>query len=360
MPKKKTSALFGTAIALLVGILSLLVFRSFSWSQTAKPAPAGTKPSSAGPEYVIKLSSMAPAGTIWADFSLKFKKYVEDKSGGRIKIVWSLDSVLGDEPDAFIKIRTGQIQGGSFTNIGLGIMVPETAIISLPFLIRDNGEADYVLEKLTPQFKGFFEERGFILAGWMDIGFNYFFSGKPIKSLRDFKDGRIWAWKWDPVMTEYFQARNFPTLPVGLNDVLKYLEAGKADAFYCPYDAAVARKWSRYAKYVIDPPFYYPPSALVLDKKFFEALPPDLKKIIAEAVAFHIPEYKKLSRQSNQQAYLSLISSGIQPVKLSENEIRSIRKEAEPLYQKFGNKLYPTWLLTRIQGVLEEYRGKKQ
>lgn len=116
-PKPRT-AFFLLFLLLVLPVCIVPLLPSVLSAQAEKPPP----------KYVIKLAAVSPEGTSWADTGYKFKKYVEEKSQGQIQVTWYLGGIMGDEPDEFLKIRLGQLQGGGFTHLGLGIMVPETRI----------------------------------------------------------------------------------------------------------------------------------------------------------------------------------------------------------------------------------------
>ncbi|MDD5222810.1 MAG: TRAP transporter substrate-binding protein DctP [bacterium] len=335
-----------------------IIFSFFLVFSGSLPVLAAEAPPARPPEFVLKLSAVAPEGTSWADTAHKFQKYVEQKSAGRIKVIWYLGGIMGDEPDEFLKIKMGQLQGAGLANVGLGMIATETRILSLPFLFNNSAEIDFVLDRMQPQFQRLFEEKGFYLAGWLDIGFSYWFLQKPVESIQDFPKCRMWAWKKDPVITEFAELLGFQNVPVGFPDLLMALKAGQLDSFYSPLYAALTLQWYAYAKYIIDLPFALPPSAIVMDRKFIESLPPDLRKIIMEGWDLYLPELRKISRVDNQKAYQGFLKEGIREIKLNEDNVKAIREKARPLYQKFIGQYYPAWLLTRLQDTLKEYRSK--
>ena len=340
----------------------MVFFFFFLWSFAARPIPAAEPlpAAPASPQFVLKLAAVAPEGTSWADTARKFQKFVEQKSGGRIKVIWYLGGIMGDEPDEFLKIKMGQLQGAGFANVGLGMIAPETRILSLPFLFNSSEEIDFVLDRMQPQFSRLFEEKGFYLAGWLDIGFDYWFLKNPVETIQDFPKCRMWAWKKDPVIPEINEVLGFQNIPVGFPDLLAALKAGQLDSFYSPFYAALALQWYAYAKYIINLPFTIPPSAIVMDMKFLEGLPPDLRKVIKEGWDLYLPELRKISRVDNEKTYQGFLKSGIKEIKLSEDNVKTIREKTRPLYQKFSGQYYPAWLLTRLQDALAEYRSQKK
>lgn len=337
----------GGSGALVLGlILSILLCRP------ALPAEA----QESGPEFVMKLAAVAPEGTSWADTAGKFKQYVEDKSGGRVRVVWYLGQIMGDEPDVFLKMRLGYLQGGGFTGAGLGTMVPELFVLTLPFLFQDYGEVDEILEKMTPRFQRFFEKQGFILAGWLEAGLLYWFTQKPVQSIDDFKQQRMWLWKADPVNTLTNETLGFQEIRVTFPNVLEALQTGEIDSLYGIMYGVVTLQWYTKLKYIIEPHYSYTPAAIVMDKKFFDALPADIQKIVMEAWAVFLPPLKKIIREDNRKSYRGMVDRGMKPIQLDPKTVETLKRITFPVYQKSTEQFFPEWLLKETLGILREYR----
>jgi len=322
--------------------------------------PPGTKLAAAepAPPFILKLSAVAPDGTSWADAGNKFKKYVEEKSGGKIRVIWYLGGIMGDESDEIRKIHLGQLQGGGFSNVGLAIMVPETRILGLPFLFNNPEEIDFIHQKMQSHFQRLFEEHGYVLSGWLENGFNYWFTKNPVASLADFKNCRMWSWNGDPVSTEINQVLGFQNVPVAIIDVLASLQTGLINSFYGPFYAILALQWYTQAKYFVDLPFSYTPAAIVMDKKFLETLPPDLRKIIQEAWDLFLPDLVKHIRADNEKTYQGL-KTKLKTVQLAPEVEETIRQKVYPINQKYSDQLYPSWLISGVLNSLHEYRATK-
>jgi len=336
-------------------LASLLIAAPVVFCLAPRPA-SGQEAAKGGAQFTIKLAAVAPEGTSWADTGFNFRKYVEEKTGGKVRVIWYLGGIMGDEPDVFLKMRLGYLQGGGFTSGGLGKMVPETQILGLPFLFRDYDEIDYVLNKLNPRFQKLFEEQGFILSGWLEAGRHYWFTQKPAENINDFKNSKIWAWKYDPVNIETHQALGFQLFPVGFPKLYDAIQAGQLDAFYSPLYAAAALQWYVKSKYLIDLPFSYAPAAIVMDKKFLSSLPPQFQQVIKEAWDLYLPPLKKIIRSDNEKALKGFASRGMKVVKLSDETVQAIKDKTYPIYQEQTDKLYPSWLLAGVLSALNEYR----
>ena len=308
------------------------------------------------PEWVLKLAAVAPEGTSWSDTGYKFKQYVEEKSGGRVRVIWYLGGIMGDEPDVFLKMRLGYLQGGGFTVGGLGTMVPEIHVLILPFLFENYEELDYLLEKMNYRFQILFEKRGFVLAGWLEAGLHYWYAQKPVRNIEDFKKSRVWAWKADPVNILTNQILGFQNFQVGFPNVLSALQTGLIDAFYCPTYASVTLQWYTKAKYLISPHFSYAPAAIVLDKKFFDGLPPDIQRIIMAAWEKYLPALKETIREDNKKALTGMIARGMKQITLDNDTVEILQRITRPVYQKSAEQFFPEWLLREVLTHLKTYR----
>ncbi|MCX5868454.1 MAG: TRAP transporter substrate-binding protein DctP [Proteobacteria bacterium] len=343
MIKNYLLAITGTFILALLGVI---------------PAPtlsAGERPQK--PEYHFKLATIAVEGTTHTDYGYKIKDYIEEKSGGRIRITWYMGAVMGDEPDELRKLRLGQVQGAAFTSVGMAMIASESQILNLPFFFRDYEELDYYLDKMLPHFRKIFADNGIVFSRWIDVGFNYWFTSKPPKSLDDLKSMRMWAWAGDRVANEVNQLAGFQNISIALTEVLTALQTGMLNAFYGPPYTITALQWYTQVKYLVEPPFSYTPATIVFNKKYFDTMPPDLQKIILDACDLYLPPLNLAIRKDNEKALNGLLSRGLKLYRLDENLLKSIQEKTRPVYQKFAGQLYPASVLEESLKILEVYRS---
>lgn len=311
------------------------------------------------PRYVIKLAAIAPEGTQWSDVGLEFGNFVFQNTGGEVKVVWYLGGVMGDEPDVIRKIKLGQLHGGVFTAVGLEKIVPEIRVLTLPNLFRNYEEVDYVLQKLTPTLKKLFDERGFVLFGWVEVGFAYFFSTKYIMTIEDLRKTKIWTWSGYPLIEAVAKIMEYgTTVPLGFPDVLMGLKTGLIETFFSPLYAAVATQWYQYAKYINIAPVAYTPGGALLDKKTFNSIPGNFQKIYMEAAEQTIAKCSDIIRKEHMKALEGMKKRGIQVLDPPpEVRLQNERKAIE-VYSKIGEQFYPKWLFDEVMNLLEEYRSQ--
>jgi TRAP-type C4-dicarboxylate transport system substrate-binding protein len=231
----------------------------------------------AAPAYTIKFATLAPPGSAWMGLLEDWDRDLRAKSNGRIGFKFYPGGVQGDEPEVLKKMRFNQLQGGAFTGYGIGRMYSPARVMELPFLFRNTDEIDAVRRELMPQFRKGFEDNGFELLGWMEVGFVHIFSKHPIRSMDDMKSSRVWLWQGDPMGQAFFDASGISPVPLSIIDVYTSLSTGLIDTVYAPPLGAIALQWFTKTPYVSTVPLTDGIGGLIVSKRFFDSLPKDLQ-----------------------------------------------------------------------------------
>src|SRR5947209_667973 len=124
----------------------------------------------------FKIATLAPEGSSWMNLFHAWGKAVEEHSAGKIKVKFYPGGVAGDERDAVRKMRLGQINGAAVTAIGLGLIQSEIRVLELPLMIRDYAELDHIRNKFSDEIRKKFEDKGYVLLAWGDVGPVHIFS----------------------------------------------------------------------------------------------------------------------------------------------------------------------------------------
>jgi len=312
-------------------------------------------------EYVLKMCAIAPEGTRWAEYGYLYKEKVEKKTGQRVKVKWYLGGIMGDEPTEVRKMMLNQLHGCGFTLVGLGVIAKEVKLLELPFLFEDFEEKDYVLSELTPYFKKIFEEKGFIVVGWLEVGFVRFFSTKPLRTISDLKNARMWTWAGEELAI--FTLHKFglsSIIPLQLPDVLSAIQTGMIDALYAPCYAAITLQWHTRMKYIADWYFSYTPAAIVFTKKSIDSLPPDMAKIVLEEWKEILPRLSMELREDEIKACETMVEGGLIPVKFDPVDLKKLKDLSLEVHKRFAGIFYPSWLLEKAYEKKEEFRAKKR
>jgi len=319
-------------------------------------------PASAERTYELKFATLAPAGTTWVNLLEEWAEQVKKESNGRLVFKIYPGGVQGDEPDVLKKIRFGQLHGGAFTGYGIGHIYSPTRVLELPFLFNDIDEIDYVRQKLMPEIAQGYRDNGYELLGWMEVGYIYFFSKYPIKSLDDLRERRIWYWQGDPVSSAFFEASGLPPVPLSIIDVYTSLSTGLIDTVYTPPLGAIALQWFTKTRYITDVPMANGIGSLVVSRRFFQNLPQDLQNLLQRTGMETGDKLIAATRKDNIAALKTLQEKGMKLITdtgdlESSPEVAAITTRAAQLLM--SNGYIPRAMVDKVNFWLNEYRSNK-
>ena len=323
------------------------------WLIVALAGPART-------QTVIKFATVAPRASTWMTIMEQLDAEVQKATGGEVKFKFYPGGVQGDETDVVRKIRTGQLHGGGFTGVGMGLIQPQARLLDLPYLFRNSAEVDTVLEGLFPTFSQLFEKKDFVLLGWAEVGFVHFFTKQPVRSLADLAKQKLWIWEGDPLAGEYFKALDIKPVPLALPDVLTSFQTGLINAAYAsPYGASVLQ-WQSRVKCVSDPPMACAAGAVLVSRKIWDQIPPAQQQKVREIARRKLRQLTLASRKDNQAALAAFAKAGIQRVTpISDAEAQRFESIGIRVQDKLAGTLYDASLLERARQLVKARRGRK-
>jgi len=308
----------------------------------------------------IRFATVAPEGSTWMKVMDEYVQAVEDATNKEVTFKIYPGQVAGDEKDVLRKIRIGQLDSGGFTGVGLGEIVPDVRILDAPFLFRSHKEIDYVSSRLFDYFNQKFDEKGFVLLGWAEVGFVYVFTNQPIRSLADMSGVKMWMWEGDPIAEATFSAFNISPIPLSITDVLTSLQTNLIDGVYISPLACVALQWYTKVKYMLNLPLADSNGAVLLSRKTFNKLSDAQKDILRELSRKYFGQLTRLSREDNQKSLDLLKEAGIVFTELIDPKtIDGFYASGKKARRDLIGKLYDEAFLQRVEGLVEEVRAKE-
>ena len=309
----------------------------------------------------IRFATVAPEGSTWMKVMHDYAKAVNDATNGNIKFKIYPGQVAGDEKDVLRKIRIGQLDSGGFTGVGLGEIVPEVRILDSPFLFKSYDEVDYVSGKLFDYFSDKFEEKGYILLGWAEVGFVYVFTNSPINSIQDMHGVKMWMWEGDPIAEATFNAFDINPIPLSITDVMTSLQTNLINGVYVSPLACVAVQWYTKVKYMLDLPLADSNGAILLSKKKFNKLSAEEKKIVKRLSLEHFGNLTNLSREDNAKSMDLLKKTGITFTSIKDkDDLRGFYDSGKNARRDLIGKLYDKDFLEKVESMLADYRASSE
>jgi len=157
----------------------------------------------------IKLASLAPEGSPWHQVLQEIAQDWREESGGRVRLQIYAGGVLGDEGDVVRKLRLDQIQAAALTAEGFSYIDRGIYGLSLPLLVDNYAELDWIRAQVGPELRRRYEEQGFIVLAWIDVGWVYWFTRQPVRAPDDLRQLRLFTWAGDPHSPRLYRTAGF-------------------------------------------------------------------------------------------------------------------------------------------------------
>ncbi len=308
---------------------------------------------------LIRFATLAPEGSTWMETMRALDAEIREASGGEVGFKLYPNMAMGDEKDVILKIKLGQVNAAGFTGLGLGEILSEVRILELPYIFSNEDEIDYTLNELDEYYQKAFEEKGFYLLGWADVGWVYFLANEPVAEPKLLKGLNVWTWQGDPLAEAFFKELKKTPIPLPVTDVHLSIQTGMIDAVYCSPLAALVLQWFTKLSYISDIPFTYAVGAVLVDKKTLDNMEPRYKEIVIDRSRVRLRELVLKSRKDNRDAYQELIKQGMQVVPSNRSQRTELRRLGTSVQDRLVGTLYTQDFLERIRKLLKDYRDNK-
>ena len=290
---------------------------------------------------VIKFSHVVAADTPKGKASEFFKKRAEELSKGKVKVEVYANSALYKDKEELEALQLGAVQmlAPSLAKFGpLG--VKEFEVFDLPFIfngyddlhkVTNGAVGKNLLSKLEP--KGI---RG--LAFW-DNGFKAFSANTPIKTPADLK-GKKMRIQSSKVLEE--QMRTIGSLPqvMAFSEVYQALQTGVVDGTENPISNLYTQKMHEVQKHLALTDHGYLGYAVIVNKKFWDGLPADIRKQLEDAMEQSTRYANQIAKVENDAALDAVKKSGKTTVYVPTKEERlAFKKALVPVHQKMEGRI---------------------
>jgi TRAP-type C4-dicarboxylate transport system substrate-binding protein len=308
---------------------------------------------------VIKLATIAPEGTLWAQECRAAGGEIETLTGGALRVKFYNGGVAGDELEVLGRINKGQLDGTISAGILCEKVSPTLRAIRIPGMFESYEEAVQMAARLRPVAEAEVQANGLVLLGVGAEGTDVIFSKTPVRSLDDLRKLRIWKWEGDEVGIAVARAMGITTVPTPLMEASRAYEAGKLDGYFAIPTAALAFQWSAHTRYVSSLPVGHLNGCALMSARSFDKLPIDQQQAVRAAIAKLVGRVEQVSRREEAQLLGGLFArQGLTPVAPSpafKAEFMAATKEARA---HLDERVLPKAVIDRLVKTLADYRAE--
>jgi len=287
---------------------------------------------------IIKLGwpSAASETDPYAVGAREFKKAFEAAAGGRVEVQLFPNRQLGDEKPLLEGMRLGTVDAGIVTNAVIAQIEPAFQLNDLPFLFENEAQAQKVLDggvgnKLTARL----ETKGVKVLGFMEGGFRSMINNvRPVSRPEDVK-GVKYRVMQNPVYIGMFSSLGGNAVPMAWGEVFTAVQQGAVDGLEIPLAVVESSKLYEVTKFLSITNHTYSMIGLLMSKRTFDKLPPDLQKAAHAAGVQATKAQRTAALAYSQQLEKTLADKGMKVNRVGD--MKPFRAAVTSVYDKVRN-----------------------
>lgn len=276
---------------------------------------------------------------------LAFANIVNSRSGGRLDVQVFGAGALGGEREYVEAIMSGAVQAGVASGV-LGSFFPPAMLTDIPYLFPSGAVAWEVMDgpfgdKLS---KMMLQQTGMRNLAFAEVGFRNFTNNtRPIRNPGDLKGLKIRVME-TPLYVNMLKAMGALPTPIAWTETYTALQTGVVDGQENPVGTILFAKFPEVQKYITLDGHVYGVDWFLINEKFFQSLPEDLKYILLDAAKISSGVGRGVQSLLAAGGIAQLQEKGMIVYSPTEQELEQFKKATQPAVIE--------WLKTKVDPAL--------
>ena len=244
----------------------------------------------------------------------RFRDLMDERTGGRFRVVIYPSGQLGGERVAFEQIQAGAVHLAITGTPVLSGWVPETQVFDLPFLFETR---DHGLRVMNGPFGDWWrhlllERTGVRSLGFLDYGFRHVYNRRgPVDTPADLAGLKLRVLQNATYLASY-SALGVQATPMNYGEVYSALQQGVIDGGEANAIGFVSSRLYEVAKHYSFTSITYNPITLLVNEPFYQGLPPDIRETVDRAAADALAYQSEVARRMEADALAEMRASGVE------------------------------------------------
>lgn len=275
------------------------------------------------------------------------KSEIEKRSDGRIEVKFFPGGVLGGDREIAESVTLGDVQLTSMSTSPVVAFVPELAVFDLPYVFpHDSAVLQNVLlhSAFTQSLDSYMEKKGFRLAGFFNSGFRQLTTAKtPVHNVADIESARLRIRvQENPFHIELWKLLGAAPTPIAYTELYGALQQGVVDGQENPFVNILSSKFYEVQGHLIETSHILLANINLMDAKWYDSLPDDLKKVVDDVVSEAVDTQWKAQNEAlaTQKAELA---KHMEIIQLTPDQLAEFQSRTAPMVDKIrasiGNEL---------------------
>ncbi|MDA9545611.1 C4-dicarboxylate ABC transporter [Bradyrhizobium sp. CCBAU 45321] len=290
---------------------------------------------------VIKFSHVVAANTPKGLAAEKFKELAEKYTNGKVKVEVYPNSQLYKDKEELEALQLGAVQMLAPSNSKFGpIGVKEFEVFDLPYILPDLKTLRKVTDgPLGAKLLKLLEPKGMTGLAYWDNGFKQMSANKKLVAPADHK-GLKFRIQSSKVLEAQFRSLGAVPQVMAFSEVYQALQTGVVDGQENTWSNIYTQKMNEVQKYVTETNHGYIGYVVVVNKKFWDGLPADVREQLDKAMKEATAYGNGQSAKENEDALAEIKKSGkSEIVKLTPEQDEAMRKAMMPVYKDVASRV---------------------
>jgi C4-dicarboxylate-binding protein DctP len=290
---------------------------------------------------VIKFSHVVAADTPKGKGAVKFQELAEKYTNGKVKIEVYHNSTLYKDKEELEALQIGAVQMLAPSNSKFGpIGIKEFEVFDLPYIIPNLAALRKVTDgPIGQRLLKLLDSKGMTGLAYWDNGFKQMTANKPLHVPADYK-GLKFRIQSSKVLEAQFRALGAVPQVTAFSEVYQSLQTGVVDGQENTASNIYTQKMHEVQKYLMMTNHGYIGYVVVVNKKFWDGLPADIRTELEKAMKEATLFANESSEKENAQALEEIKKEGkTQFIIPTAEENVQMRKAMEPIYADMGARV---------------------
>jgi len=301
---------------------------------------AGCNVAEAHRPIVLRFSHVVAVDTPKGQAAEYFKKRAEDLTRGRVRVEIYPNSTLYNDREELEALQLGAVEMLAPSLSNFGALATEFEVFDLPFIFDDYVELRKVTDgPIGARLLGLLESKGIRGLAYWDNGFKSFSANQLLRRVEDLRGLRM---RIQPSKVLDAQMRAVGALPCVLSfaEVREALQAGVVDGTENPISNFYTQRMHEVQKHLWLTRHGYLGYAVIVNKRFWEGLPGDVRRELEEAMREATEYANRIAKEKNDADLAKVEAAATTEVYRPTREERlALRRALVPVHQQCEDRI---------------------
>lgn len=290
------------------------------------------------PELILRYAENQPEDYPTTQAALAFAQLVEQRTGGRVKVVVYSGGELGAEQSVIQQMQFGGIDFARVSLSPLAGYIPELSILQLPYLYKDADQMWRVLDgSIGDEFLGMLDQMDLVGLSWFDAGVRSFYTREKVTTLEQLQKLTIRVQESD-MMSGMIKDLGAKPVQLAYSQVYAALHNGQIDGAENNWPSYQTMGHYEVAPYFLQDEHTRVPEiqlASIAAMEKLEELDPAFPEILRDCARQSARTERKLWAKRETDSEQELRRWGVEVTVPSKEEKKKFRAAVQPLYDRF-------------------------